>query len=181
MFLPLFGSLALNLNMREEERQCFRQAVVRIRGQERTTSLLLILWNCLKNDSAFGGIKITASSRFSIRRMYSRWKVLLFLKCTFLLVLPEHLSSAVMRQEVQPPSGHPLPLPFHLSFVRLSRQANSLAKLFLNWGERQFCKDRPCSEHNKLNHQNACLPLLRFCFSEKAWVATGWVSGRHLS
>lgn len=36
-----------------KERQCFKQERVRIRGQERTTSHLLILRNCLKNDSAF--------------------------------------------------------------------------------------------------------------------------------
>lgn len=43
MFLPLFGYLALNLNRREKERHYFRQAMVRIRGQERPTSPLLIL------------------------------------------------------------------------------------------------------------------------------------------
>ena len=65
--------LGLNLN-REKERRYLRPATVRMRSRESTTSLLLILWNCLKNNSAFWGTKITASSRFSIRWMYFHWK-----------------------------------------------------------------------------------------------------------
>ena len=88
LLLPLFRYLGLNQNRRGKERRYLRPATVRMRGRESTTSLLLILWNCLKNNSAFWGIKITASSRSSIRRMRFHWKVLLFLGRTFLLFFP---------------------------------------------------------------------------------------------
>lgn len=69
--LPLFGNLVLSLTRIQKARQCFKEAMIRRTGlEENSLSFIVFCEDCLKNDSAFWGLKITALSCFSIRGMY---------------------------------------------------------------------------------------------------------------